>query len=69
MKTPLTEVPVTCSRCGDETTAQDINDDIVRFHKPDGSAVRFPAIGLTPEDITSIPGLRLICECCHEDDD
>jgi len=69
MKTPLSEITVTCTRCGEDATAQDINDDIERFHLPNGKIARFPSIGLTPDDITTLPSLRLVCECCHEDDD
>jgi hypothetical protein len=67
MKTPLSAVTITCCECGEDADAQSINDDKVRYHLPAGNIARFPAAGLTSDQIARIPSFGLRCEVCHED--
>lgn len=67
MKTPLAEITVKCSECGEETRADDVNADNVRYHTGNGHMVRFPSIGLNPEYITKLNAMYLLCECCQEE--
>lgn len=69
MKTPLEEVTIKCSECGDDATAAEINADIVRYHQVSGKVVGFPSIGLTFEDVEKIGKMSFCCECCQEDHD
>ena len=67
MKIPLKDIQVKCSECGSEATAQEINDDIYRYHDNTGALVRFPQEGLTLEQVHKIPDMGLVCELCLED--
>lgn len=67
MKTPLSEITVTCSQCQATATAQQINDDATRFHDTNGSIVRFPAAGITPAQEQQLSTLQLTCELCHDE--
>lgn len=67
MKTPLEKIIVKCSECGEETRADDVNADNVRYHTDHGTIIRFPSIGLNPEDITELNAMYLLCECCQEE--
>ena len=67
MKTPLTEVIITCCDCGEDADAQSVNDDKMRFHLPTGQIARFPSFGITEADIASIPAMKLRCEICYEE--
>ncbi len=67
MKTPLNQVTIACIDCGEDADAQSVNDDKMRFHLPSGDIARFPASGLTQEQIARIPSLKLRCEICQEE--
>lgn len=67
MKIPLEQITIKCCDCGDEDLASTINADYVRYHKSNGSAIRFPKDGLTDEQKTELSKMALRCECCQED--
>lgn len=67
MNIPLEDITVKCTNCGAEATAKEINDDIYRYHSSAGDVVKFPANGLSLEQIHKIPSMKLTCEVCYED--
>ena len=67
MKTSLNEIKVKCSECGEESTALDVNNDNVRYHTTNGSAIRLPKDGLNSDQLKKLQSIVLLCECCQED--
>jgi hypothetical protein len=67
MKIPIDQIKVTCAECGQVAIGDDINQDIVRYHKPSGSIIRLPSSGITAEQYQELKGMTLLCECCQEE--
>ena len=67
MKTLLSEITIKCSECGEETRADDVNADNVRYHTGNGSMIRLPSYGLDEDQVSKLKLMYLLCECCQED--
>jgi hypothetical protein len=67
MKIPLSQITVRCQECGETASGDDLNQDVVRYHKPSGSSIRLPADGLEPGEVQLLGGIPLLCELCQED--
>jgi hypothetical protein len=61
MKTPLNEILIKCSECGEESSAS------TRHHTAMGAVIGLPKTGLEPEQITQLKTMILLCECCQEE--
>jgi len=67
MNLSLNKIEITCSICQEAATADDINQDIVRYHTANGNAIRFPSKGIHPEQYEKLKEMTLLCECCQEE--
>ncbi len=63
MKNKVIGMHVNCAECYDKASVEDINNDVVRYHLPNGDAVRFMS-GTTQELINEG---SFLCECCEQD--
>ena len=64
---PLASVTVSCSVCGGNATAREINDDRMRYHLQNGAMIRLPEHGLTEDERAELNTMFLRCELCQED--
>lgn len=63
MKDRTIGMHVQCSECWDKASVEDVNNDKVRYHLPNGDMIRFMS-GTTQELINAG---SFLCECCEQD--
>lgn len=64
----LSKIEVECCQCGQKASCEEIQLDVVRYHKPNGNAIRFGKEELTEDQEKLLKSIKLTCELCHEED-